>query len=66
MLLASATSWWEILLIHVSVKNGEWDVSIGVVPLLIFFWIGAESVRAVQNWRRSQQSQQEQYQRTTE
>jgi len=59
MLLATATSWWETLLIHVSYKQGEWDVSVGIVPLLIFFWMGAEAVRAVQNWRRSQQSQHE-------
>lgn len=59
MLLATATSWLEVLLIHVGVKNGEWDVSVGVLPLLILFWIGAETVRAVQNWRRSQQSPQE-------
>ncbi len=59
MLLATATSWWEILLIHVSYRGGDWDVSVGVVPLLIFFWIGAESVRVVQNWKRSQSPTQE-------
>lgn len=55
MLFATEKSWYEILLIHVSYRGGEWEVSVGVVPLLILFWIGAETVRAVQNWRRSQQ-----------
>jgi hypothetical protein len=59
LLLATATSWLETLLIHVSYKNGEWDVSVGVVPLLILFWIGAETLRAVQNWKRSQSPPQE-------
>lgn len=53
-MFASEKSWWEILLIHVSFKSGEWDVSVGVVPLLILFWIGAETVRVVTNWRNSQ------------
>lgn len=59
MLMATATSWWEILLVHISVKNGDWDISVGVIPLLIFFWMGAEIVRAVQNWRRTQSPPQE-------
>ena len=59
MLLATASSWWEILLIHVSYKNGEWDVSVGVVPLLILFWMGAEAVRALNNWRQTNRPPQE-------
>jgi hypothetical protein len=59
LLFASEKSWWEILLIHISFKSGEWDVSVGVVPLLILFWIGAESVRALQHWRQSQRPPQE-------
>jgi len=56
LLLATATSWWDILVIHVGVNNGDWDVSVGVIPLLIFFWMGAESVKAAKNWQSSQQS----------
>lgn len=59
MLFAFEKSWWEILLIHISFKSGEWDVSVGVVPLLILFWIGAETVRVVTNWRNSQRPPQE-------
>lgn len=51
MLFATEKSWYEVLLIHVSFKNGEWDVSVGVVPLLIAFWIGAETVKVIKNWR---------------
>lgn len=47
---AITSYWWDILLIHVSYRNGEWDVSIGVVALLILFWIGAETVRTAKNW----------------
>ncbi len=55
VLLATVTSWLEILLVRISFKNGEWDISVGIVPLLVFFWIGAESVKVVRHWRRSQQ-----------
>jgi len=57
LLFATEKSWWEILLIHVS--YGEWDFSLGVVPLLILFWMGAETVRVVKNWRLSQRPPQE-------
>jgi hypothetical protein len=54
LFLATATSWLEILLVRISYKQGEWDISVGIVPLLVFFWMGAEIVRVVRNWRRSQ------------
>lgn len=59
MLFATEKVWYEVLLIHVSYRNGEWDVSVGVVPLLILFWIGAEIVRVVTNWMRSQHQPQQ-------
>jgi len=59
LLFASEKSWYEILLIHVSYRDGGWDVSIGVVPLLIAFWIGAEIMKVIKNWRLSQRPPQE-------
>ena len=59
MLFATEKVWYEVLLIHVAYRNGEWDVSVGVVPLLILFWIGSETVKVVMNWMRSQRPPQE-------
>ncbi len=59
MLFATETSWYNLLLIHVAYRGGEWEVNVGVVPLLILFWIGAETVRVITNWMRSQRPPQE-------
>ncbi len=51
-MIAAISVWWEALLIHVHVKGGDVEVGIGVLPILVLFWIGAEIVKQVRTWPR--------------